>query len=128
VLAIVLCEPARSQSGYEFSLGASDTDPFVNVSAPTRGSRKIYFWPTCIEEGLSAFEGDLISTLTGGTLCLGPSAANGVLGAVDCNQLSPAFTQDPIVVGVSSGGSAPCSTGAAACAEDAGSSFGTVGA
>jgi hypothetical protein len=164
--------PGASQSGYEFSLSASATDPSQHTSTPTGGVRNIYLWATCIEDGLSAFEGDVTGSLTviggfnpatgvlnaggatnlllavggcpygtevnlllgylvvydtGGTLCLGPSAAHGLIGCVDCQQPAPSVTPDPIVVGFASGGSPPCSTGVAGCPGGESRTFGSFG-
>jgi hypothetical protein len=43
--------------GYNFSISASDTDPFVNTAPPSGGARNLYFWMTCGEEGIAAFQG-----------------------------------------------------------------------
>lgn len=169
-LTILLPAAVQADSGYEFSLSASDSDPFENIATPTDTMRNIYLWATCIEDGLAAFEGDLTSTLTvlgfnplngvlniggatnlllavpgcpyganvnfllgywvvqdvGGSLCLEPSAANGLLGGVDC-AADPVLTEAPIVIGFSSNGSPPCSTGVAACPVGGGGSFGSFG-
>lgn len=51
---------------------------------------------------------------SGGTLCLGTSA-NGVIGGVDCDPLSPSLAEDPEVTGFASSGS-PCTEGSNGCA------------
>lgn len=51
---------------------------------------------------------------TGGEICLGPSAINGTIGAVDCGTL-PAFWTDPRVYGFSSSGAPPCVIGSHTC-------------
>lgn len=51
---------------------------------------------------------------SGGTLCLGPSAANSTFVAVDCDGLAPA-SHEPTLVGFSSSGSPPCEVGETAC-------------
>ncbi|MFN8179960.1 MAG: T9SS type A sorting domain-containing protein [bacterium] len=52
---------------------------------------------------------------TGGTICLGPSSADGIIGAVDCDPIAPVFWPDPIVVGYASTGAPPCSLGTNGC-------------
>ncbi|NNE42928.1 MAG: T9SS type A sorting domain-containing protein, partial [Gemmatimonadetes bacterium] len=57
--------------------------------------------------------GFLVVDDTGGSVCLGPSAANGILGAVDCVGFG---VTDPIqVTGFSSGGAGPCFLPGIAC-------------
>jgi hypothetical protein len=62
----------------------------------------------------------------GGTLCLGPSATNNVIGAVNCDG-NPTLTQNPVVTGFSSSGGSPCSTGTAGCSSGGGGSSGSFG-
>jgi hypothetical protein len=52
---------------------------------------------------------------TGGTICLGPSAANDIFGAVDCGDPGPTLIEDPEVTGFASDGSSPCSVGENGC-------------
>jgi hypothetical protein len=52
---------------------------------------------------------------SGGTLCLGPSAANDIFGAVDCDPAGPVLWESPKVVGYSSSGAAPCEVGTNGC-------------
>ncbi len=49
--------------GHEFSISASDTDPFVNTAVPAGGTRPLYFWATCLEEGLSALEAGVVTDM-----------------------------------------------------------------
>jgi hypothetical protein len=56
--------PSFHPFGYEFSISASATDPFVNVSSPTGGPRNLHLWLTCSEEGLSALQARVIGTLS----------------------------------------------------------------
>ncbi|MGQ0723096.1 MAG: InlB B-repeat-containing protein [Candidatus Eiseniibacteriota bacterium] len=56
--------------------------------------------------------GSLVVTDTGGSVCLGPSAAHGVLAAVDCTTFGPS---SPQVTGFSSSGAAPCAVAGNAC-------------
>lgn len=49
--------------GYNFSISASNTDPFVNSAPPTGGIRDIYLWMTCGEEGIAAFQGSTAGSL-----------------------------------------------------------------
>ncbi len=48
---------------YEFSVSASDTDPFVNSAPAEGGGRILYLWLTCSRTGLSAFETYVTGTL-----------------------------------------------------------------
>jgi hypothetical protein len=68
--------------------------------------------PGCSVTG-SLLLGQLIVNDTGGTLCLGPSARNGVLAAVDCVSY---WTWAPQVTGFSSSGQPPCVVPGYACA------------
>jgi hypothetical protein len=70
-------------SGYEFSISASATDPFVNTSAPTNGIRNLYLWVTCVEDGLSAFEAGVSSNVS----LLGFAVQNGVINAGNVTHL-----------------------------------------
>ncbi|MGQ0722697.1 MAG: FlgD immunoglobulin-like domain containing protein [Candidatus Eiseniibacteriota bacterium] len=80
-------------SGYEFSISASDTDPFVNVGTPTGGPRKLYLWVTCAERGVTAFEADVSGTLEP----LGFVLMNGVLNVyADPRKLLLAVPNCPI--------------------------------
>lgn len=54
---------------------------------------------------------------TGGTMCLSPSST-GVVGAVDCHPIDPAFWPNPHVIGFASDGSEPCEVGANGCVPD----------
>jgi hypothetical protein len=56
--------------------------------------------------------GTLIVNDTGGEVCLGPSAAHGVLGAVDCRRF---VVTSPQVTGFSSSGQPPCVVPGIAC-------------
>jgi hypothetical protein len=55
--------PSFGPIGYEFSISASDTDPYITTDAPAGGVRSLYFWMTCTDEGISAFEGDVTGDL-----------------------------------------------------------------
>jgi hypothetical protein len=142
-------------AGYELTISASATDPFVNADVPTGSVRMLYLWTACSRLGISALEADVVGDLpvlgfapasgvmnigtstalllaipgcaatgsmllgslivndTGGSVCLGPSAANGVLGAVDCVTYG---TSTPQVAGFSSSGQPPCVVSGNACA------------
>jgi hypothetical protein len=159
---------SQSYAGAEFSISASPTDPFVNTSAATDSLRHLYLWATCIDDGISAFEGDVTGSLnvagfweengvinigsgselllavpgcpfgsevnfllgsflvwdSGGSLCLGPSAANGRIVAVDC---AGGGTEDPKVLGFDSDGGVPCDVGENACEPQSGASHGSFG-
>lgn len=168
---VLFLYPSPSASGgCEFSISASDQDPYVNMSPPTDGPRNLYLWATCVEDGLAAFELGFTGTLNvwgfnpmngvmnagtatdlmlaipgcpygqsldlvlgfwvvnddGGSACLGASSS-GLIGAVDCNQVDPGLTVDPIVRGFSSGLGAPCVLGASACSGEGGASSGGFG-
>ena len=51
------------EHGYEFSLSASDSDPFVNFSPAPGGIRAVHLWLTCSQLGISAMECGVQSTL-----------------------------------------------------------------
>jgi hypothetical protein len=59
----VLEAPSFLPFGFNFSISASSADPFVYAASPTGTARSLYFWVTCAEEGLSAFEGSVIGEL-----------------------------------------------------------------
>ncbi len=82
--------PASSFAGYHFTISASSTDSSVNTAAPAGGTRTLYLWLACTDEGLSAFEGDFSGTLTvlgftpmNGVVNVG-GATNLLLGVPDC--------------------------------------------
>ncbi len=77
--------------GYELSVSASDTDPFVHVAVPTNGPRPLYLWLTCARGGLAAFEGQL----TGSLPRLGFLPAPGVLNAGSGDHLLLAVADCP---------------------------------
>jgi hypothetical protein len=68
---------ASPGTGYEFSLSASDWDPRVNAAPASGETREIHLWLTCSEQGLSALEWGVNSTLP----LLGFEPAPGVLNA-----------------------------------------------
>ncbi|MBZ0269113.1 hypothetical protein K8I85_13220, partial [bacterium] len=49
--------------GYDFTISASSTDPFVQQSAPAGGVRNLYLWGTCLQRGLAAMEAQVTGTL-----------------------------------------------------------------
>lgn len=152
--------PGDSLAVYDFCISASETDPFVNTTAPANGPRRLYFWMTCAPAGLSAFEADVTGTLDpdgfvtlngvlnvldqhhlllavpgcpqgidiqfllgywtvmepaeGGTFCLAPSP-NGLIAAVDCDQIDPHATNGVGVLGYDSAGGEPCHFGMYTC-------------
>jgi hypothetical protein len=61
---------------FDFTISASDVDPFANAAAPTGGSRPLYLWATCALGGLAAFE-------TGVTGSLVPGAFQPLGGVLD---------------------------------------------
>jgi hypothetical protein len=67
--------------GYDFTISASDTDPFQFRASPTHGERLLYLWLTCANSGISAFEAGVTGTLVpqifiplGGALNAGTTA------------------------------------------------------
>jgi hypothetical protein len=67
-VTVTMHEPLTQTSsfrpfGFEFSISASASDPFVNTDVPTGGLRELTLWMTCGEEGLSAFQARAIGTL-----------------------------------------------------------------
>ncbi len=55
--------PSFRPFGFEFSISASASDPFVNTAAPTGALRELTLWMTCGEEGLSALQARAIGSL-----------------------------------------------------------------
>lgn len=55
--------PSFRPFGFEFSISASASDPFVNTATPTGTLRELTLWMTCGEEGLSAFQARAIGSL-----------------------------------------------------------------
>jgi len=49
--------------GADFTISASDTDPFAVSALPAGGVRNLYFWLTCSGQGVSAFEADVSGSL-----------------------------------------------------------------
>jgi hypothetical protein len=49
---------------YDFRISASAWDPYENYAPPPPdgGQRELFLWATCIEDGLSAMEADVVST------------------------------------------------------------------
>ncbi len=58
VLLPIVLVSSNALGGYEFSISASATDPYVNADAAINGIRNLYLWFTCGDSGLSAFEAD----------------------------------------------------------------------
>ncbi len=56
VVQHALFESDGSRHGAEFSLSASDTDPFRNAAPPTGGPRPVHLWLVCSQGGISALE------------------------------------------------------------------------
>ena len=53
--------PEVEDGQYDFTLSASDVNPFEHVSAATGGLREVHLWMTCTNVGLSAFEGRIVT-------------------------------------------------------------------
>jgi hypothetical protein len=66
--------------GYDFTISASDRDPFAVSAAPAGGNRKLYLWMTCGDRGLAAFEADVSGSLERLAFCPAPGVMN-VYGA-----------------------------------------------
>jgi DNA-binding beta-propeller fold protein YncE len=49
--------------GFDFTISASDSDPFAVTAEPANGSRNLYLWLTCADRGLSALEADVSGSL-----------------------------------------------------------------
>jgi hypothetical protein len=62
--------------GYEFSISASSTDPFVNTRTPTGGASQLYLWMTCTDVGIAAFEADVSTTLPYSSFAPEPGVLN----------------------------------------------------
>jgi uncharacterized repeat protein (TIGR02543 family) len=69
--------------GYNFSISASDTQPFVNTAPPAGGIRNLYLWMTCGEEGIAAFQG----STTGSLVPLSFIPSPGIYNAGDADDL-----------------------------------------
>jgi hypothetical protein len=85
---ITLTEPVTQTPqfdpfGFELSISASATDPFVNVAAPSGGLRELHLWLTCAEEGLSAMQGETQGSL----VPLAFTPADGVYNLGGANEL-----------------------------------------
>ena len=50
-------------SGYEFTISASDMDPFAQRDSPTGTLRTLYLWAVCNYGGISAFEAEVVGSL-----------------------------------------------------------------
>ncbi len=84
--------PSFRPFGFEFSISASATDPFVNASSPTGGPRDLHLWLTCAEEGLSAFQ----ARVTGSLSPIAFSPAPGVFNVGSATDLLLAVSGCPI--------------------------------
>jgi DNA-binding beta-propeller fold protein YncE len=72
-----------AKKAYDFTISASDTDPFVNTASPAGGIRNLYLWATCAPAGVAAFE----SGFTGSLVPLAFVPLNGVLNASSTRDL-----------------------------------------
>jgi hypothetical protein len=77
--------------GFDFTISASNTDPFAVSATPTGGNRRLYLWLTCADRGLSAFEADVSGSLER----LAFSPAPGVLNVYNENKLFLAIANCP---------------------------------
>ena len=75
--------PSFVPFGHEFSISASDTDPFVNEASPAGGVRSLYLWGTCLEQGLAALQASVVTDLP--VLAFTPSP--GILNAGSATDL-----------------------------------------
>jgi hypothetical protein len=81
-ITVTMNEPLRQTAhfggkAYEFTISASDSDPYENEDAPTYGVRPLYFWLTCSRGGVAALEASVVGSLP----VAGFTGANGVLNA-----------------------------------------------
>ncbi len=83
-------------AGFDFALSASETDPSVTVGQPANGWREIYFWVTCVDRGLAAFEAEVETDL----VVEGFVPRNGVLDAGSGRRLLLAIPDCPSGEGV----------------------------
>jgi hypothetical protein len=91
-------------------LGFSVLNGVMNAGGPTNLLLAV---PGCPSgDAVSFLLGYWVVWDAGGTICLGPSAANNLLAAVDCEFN---LTDSPWVVGFSSSAVSPCAGGAAPC-------------
>jgi uncharacterized repeat protein (TIGR02543 family) len=82
--------PSYDSYGYELTISASSTDPYVSTRPPTGGASSLYLWMTCADVGPAALEADVSSTLpysaftpSPGVLNLG-TATNLLLAVTGC--------------------------------------------
>lgn len=64
MLAPIVQTAEFTKFGFNFTISASDTDPFAHTAAPSGGIRNLYLWVTCADEGISAFQGSTTGTLS----------------------------------------------------------------
>jgi hypothetical protein len=86
--------------GFEFSISASDTDPFANTDVPAEGPRRLYLWATCLERNISAIEARAVGSLD--VLSFTPmNGALNVLGGRDLMLAMPCLATDvgPVALG-----------------------------
>ncbi len=84
-------EPDSLPHGYEFSVSASDVDPYRNTDAPAGGPRALHLWLTCSQDGISAFECGVLGTLP----VLGFAPAPGVFNFGTGSDLQLAISDCP---------------------------------
>ncbi len=60
----IVQRPVFKKHGFDFTISASDTDPFATSAAPSGGVRNLYLWVTCADRGIAAFEADVAGSLT----------------------------------------------------------------
>lgn len=82
-LLVLFCRPGVSGAGYEFSVSADSTAPYVNTSSPTGTPRNLYLWLACTDEGLAALDAQVTGTLP----TYGFTPLNGVMNAGSAGHL-----------------------------------------
>ena len=67
---VFLAEPVTQRalfvpegSGYEFTISASDSDPYALTSSPAGGVRTLYLWALCNYGGMASFDAGVSGTL-----------------------------------------------------------------
>lgn len=72
---------------FDFTISASETDPFATSAPPANGVRQLHLWMTCADAFASAFEANAVGSLE----VLGFCPVNGVLNVYGGRRLLLAF-------------------------------------
>jgi hypothetical protein len=57
-------QAAFIRNGLVLTISASETDPWVNTTAPASGPRQLWLWAACLDRGISAVEADVAGSLS----------------------------------------------------------------